>query len=247
MFVLDEVDAAAAQNRRPLFEFRDIIKDGYVRKALTSTPYMPDPTVRYTLVVDLGVKNDPTALTLLHRDQDKVILDCVTTWKPDPDAKVIVDLNNVEEMIIEICRCVTIEGVYGDHWQSSLMMQKLRGRGINANVAKVDFDDYQVFKRLLYGGGIILLNNGPLLKEIKDLQLYSGRKVDHPEGGHNDMASCLVMGVKILTKIGKSAQLSSNLAAEGEYVGENMHEAVAPYEQRPSGMDAGIVIDGIPL
>lgn len=248
----DKVDSAAKDFSRPqLFEFRDEIKDGFVRKFITKPPYLPDRSTRHVLVVDLGLKKDPTAMALMHRDQDKLIVDFVTTWKPipnkDPNKAVIVDLLNVEQMIIDICGHVTVEGVYGDHWQSSLLMQKLRSRSIPSEVMKVDFDDYEVFKRLLYAGNILLPKHHGLIQEIKSLQLFSGRKVDHPEGGHNDMAISVVMGTKVLTKLSKVAQMSSNMAAEGEYVGENMHEAVDIGDETIGGMDSGIVIDGIPL
>lgn len=244
----DKIDAAASNLQgKPMFEFRDVIGNGFVRKTISSLPYLPNKSIRYTLVLDLGVKKDPTALTLMHRDQDKIIVDFVTTWTPDEKQKIIVDLVNVEEIILQIASAVTVEGVYGDHWQSSLLMQKLRGRSIPSEVMKIDFDDYEIFKRLLYGGNIFLPRHQGLLKEIKELQLYSGRKVDHPEDGHNDMVATIVMGVKVLTKLSKTAQMSSNMAAEGEYVGENMHEALEPFSGPVGGMDHAILVDGIPI
>jgi hypothetical protein len=126
-------------------------------------------------------------------------------------------------------------------------MQKLRGRGIPSEVMKVDFDDYEIFKRLLYGGYIFLPRHQGLIKEIKELQLYSGRKVDHPEEGHNDMVVTIVMGIKVLTKLSKTSQMSSNMAAEGEYVGENMHEASNVPDANTAGHEWGILVDGIKI
>lgn len=242
----DRVDDAARVYAEPLFEFKDLVKNNLIRKEILKSPYYPDRSKRYVLVLDLGLKKDPAAMALMHREQDKVIVDFVTRWIPEPAKDIRVDLGNVEEIIESIFNTLTIDSLYADHWQSALLVQKMKGKGHAAETVKLEYDDYETFKRLLYTGNVVLPKNEILLDELKNLQLYSGKKVDHPDGGHNDMAITVVMGLKMLIKTGKGAQ-SSNMAAEGEYVGENLSEAVDVHEIEQMHMDNTIVIDGIPI
>jgi hypothetical protein len=242
----DKVDDAAKVYSDPLFEFKDAVKNSLITKTIIKSPFYPDRAKKYIIVLDLGLKKDPAAMSLMHREQDKVIVDFVTRWIPDPDKQIRVDLSNIEEIIEKIFDTLTVDGLYADHWQSALLVQKLKGKGRNAETVKLEYDDYETFKRLLYSGNIILPKNEALLEELKNLQLYSGKKVDHPDGGHNDLAITVVMGLKMLLKTGKGAQ-SSNMAAEGEYVGENINEAVDVHDTEPMNMDNAIVIDGIPI
>lgn len=242
---LDKIDHVARVTPNPLFEFKDIVKDGFVRKTISKMPYAPDRAIRYLALLDLGIKHDPTALTIMHRDVDRIVVDVVTRWMPDAKNKIIVDLTNVEDILKTINDSITLDGLYADHWNSALLIQKMRGLGLRADTMKIDYEDYEMFKRLVYAGSILLPKNAALLEEIKNLQLFSGKRVDHPEGGHNDMAATIVMGVKMLTRVGKGG--SANMAAEGEYVGDNMNEYVDPFEDSANSMDSGIVIDGIPI
>jgi len=130
---------------------------------------------------------------------------------------------------------------------SALFIQKLKSAGVNAEASKLEFDDFALFKRLLYAGNIVIPRNEQLFKELRNIQLVSKERVDHPEGGHNDMTVTLVMGVKVLVKE-KGNPGGVNLAAEGEYIGENLYEAVDSFtEFVPIQSDGGLQIDGIPL
>jgi hypothetical protein len=247
----DRIEAAAVAERQPLFLFKDKVENGMVKKELIRYPHFPDRTTQYSLLLDLGLKKDATALTLMHREGDKVIMDFTTAWVPDPEPKnpkdrILVDLANVEEMILAVRDKVTVKDLWCDRWNSALLVQKLRSKGLRADVTKLDYDDYEKFKRLLYAGNIELLPHRRMLEEIKNLQLYGGKKVDHAPDGHNDLAVTVVMGVKILTTVGKAA-LSSNLAAEGEYVGDNMHTAVDVLDLDDGRSGQGLMVDGIPI
>lgn len=243
----DRVDAAARHSDPPAFEFRDKVEDGFIKKTISRAPYSPDRSVQHIVTMDLGLKIDPTAVALMHREEDKIIVDFITTWVPNEKEHVIVDLMSVEDVITSVCSSVTVKQVYGDHWNSALFIRRLQSKGIGADVAKVDYDDHEIFKRLLYAGNIVLPKHAGLLEEIKNLQLFSGKKVDHAEGAHNDMAMAVIMGVKMLIKVGKGGS-SSNMAAEGEYINLNLNEAVEPYDPKETtGSDPTILIDGIPL
>jgi hypothetical protein len=192
------------------------------------------------------LKKDSTALTLMHRQDDKIIVDFSTVWIPDPRQNLVVDLQNVEEVIEKIRETVTISGLYCDRWNSAMLVQKLRGRGVKADTVKLEYDDFELFKRLLYAGNIQLPKNDRLLNELKSLQQVTQQRVDHPEGGHNDMAVTIVMGVKMLAKTSNSDG-GLGLLAEGEFVGDNLSGTVDDFSEYVPERTEGINVDGFPM
>jgi hypothetical protein len=245
MFLEDpeKVDMASKLNMVPLFEFKDSESNNMVQKVVSKAPFMHDRTKRYTVILDLSLKRDTTVLTIGHRDGDKIIVDCTTGWEPDPKRKIEVDLQNVEDVIGNIKESVTVDDIFADHWNSALLIQKLRSRGIRSDTMKIDFSDYEMFKRLLYSGSIVLPKHTKMINEIKNLQMFSGKKVDHGYGKHNDYAVTVIMLTKALTTLGKYGD-RSNLASEGEYVGDNLDESVDAMGTGDTISQTGMYIDG---
>ena len=242
----DKVDVATKGFVRPLFEFRDTTEDKMVRKYIDRSPFMPDQSIQYILVLDLGHKNDATALSMMHRDQDRVVVDFSTAWVPDEVAGSEVDFQNIEDMIEQLRKCVSIGGIYGDRWQSVMLFQKLRSRGVKAENIKLEMDDFEMFKRLLYAGNIQLPKHERLLAELKGLQRVSQTRIHHPDGAHDDMAVTIIMGVRVLAKA-ESGAGGIGLLAEGEFVGDNLDQnAESGMEFEPEKGD-GIQIDGFML
>ena len=241
----EKVDAAM-ENIPQLYDFKDVIEGEYVKKAIIRAPFMHDRSIQYVMAFDLSETRDYTALCIAHRDNDKIIVDTLTCWIPDKKKKIRVDLVNVEEVVNNIRQDITIERLMGDPWNSAMLIQKLRGQGVKANIMKLDLEDYELFKRLLYARQIVLPKNEMLSKELKKLQLIDGRKVDHLKGLHNDLSVTVVMCVKALLHVNDKSQ-SSSLMAEGEYVGDNLYEATDAYDPQVNEVKEGVEIDGITI
>jgi hypothetical protein len=242
----DKVELATTGFTRQLFDFKDYSRGEYIRKEVVRSPFMHDKSVQHVLLLDLSLKKDSTALTLMHRQDDKIIVDFSTVWIPDPRQNLVVDLQNVEEVIEKIKASVTIQGLYCDRWNSAMLVQKLRGRGMKAETVKLEYDDFELFKRLLYAGNIQLPKNERLLNELKSLQQVTQQRVDHPEGGHNDMAVTIVMGVKMLAKT-TASDGGLGLLAEGEFVGDNLSGTVDDFSEYVPERTEGINVDGFPM
>ena len=242
----EKVDLSTAGFVRPLFEFKDDVGDVYVRKSIARAPFMYNKSIQHILLLDLSLKKDSTALTLMHRDQDRIVVDFCTSWNPDPRIGVEVDLQNVEEIIDLIRRDVSVTGLYCDRWNSALLVQKMRGKGIKAETVKLDYEDFELFKRLLYAGNIQLPKNDRLLNELKSLQQVTQQRVDHPDGGHNDMAVTVVMGVRMLAKA-TTGDSGLGLLAEGEFIGDNLTGVNDEFAEFVVDKPDGVQIDGIPL
>lgn len=242
----EKVDLATAGFVRPLFDFKDSAVGEYVRKEIIRTPHMYDKSIQHVLLLDLSLKKDSTALTLMHRVEDRIIVDFSTAWVPDERKNLVVDLQNVEEVIEEVKKHVTIQSLYCDRWNSALLVQKLRSRGMKAETVKLEYDDFNLFKKLLYAGNIQLPKNDRLLSELKSLQQVTQQRVDHPDGGHNDMAVTIVMGVKMLAKTNTSDG-GLGLLAEGEFVGDNLTGTMDEFAEYVPEQTLGIQIEGFPI
>jgi hypothetical protein len=129
---------------------------------------------------------------------------------------------------------------------SAMLVQKLRGRGVKAETIRLEYDDFEMFKRLLYAGNIQLPKNERLLNELKSLQQVTKERIDHPDGGHNDMAVTIVMGVKMLAKVTSSGG-GLGLLAEGEFVSDNLSGSMDEGADYVPELPMGVQIDGFPL
>jgi hypothetical protein len=247
----DKLELAAKGFTKPLYEFSDTVENLMVKKKMTMFPIQYNQAINHILVLDLSLKSDPTALTLMHRDNDKIVTDFVTTWNPDPAKGTQVDLQNVESIIEQVCQHVNVKALYADRWQSALLIQKLRERGLNANTVKLDFEDFESFKRLLYAGNIIIPRNEQLFRELRNIQRVTQARVDHPDGEHNDITVTLVMGTKMLISDKASKGDGISFSADGELVKDNMFDRTDVMDEfadssEDDGM-GGVQIDGIPL
>lgn len=242
----DKIELATTGFVRPLFDFKDSVRGEYVRKEIARSPFKHNKAIQHVLLLDLSLKKDSTALTLMHRQDERIIVDFSTVWVPDEKRKLVVDLQNVEEIINKVRESVTISGLYCDRWNSAMLVQKLRSKGVKADTVKLEYDDFELFKRLLYAGNVQLPKNDRLLNELKSLQQVTQQRVDHPEGGHNDMAVTIVMGVKMLAKT-TNADGGLGLLAEGEFVGDNLSGTMDDFEEFVPERGEGIIVDGFPL
>ena len=242
----EKVELATSGFIRPLFDFKDSTSGEYIKKEIIRAPFMYNKSIQHVLLLDLSLKKDSTALTLMHRDEDRIIVDFSTVWIPDPRQNLVVDLQNVEDIIEKIRESVNVQSLYCDRWNSAMLVQKLRGRGMKAETVRLEYDDFTLFKKLLYAGNIQLPKNERLLNELKSLQQVTQQRVDHPDGGHNDMAVTIVMGVKMLAK-STTSDGGLGLLAEGEFVGDNLSGTIDEFDEYIEEKPMGVQIDGFPI
>ena len=94
-----------------------------------------------------------------------------------------------------------------DSWQAVETCQKLRQKGITAEVNSVDKDtkSYDSLKTALYEDRLKCYRYEPLISELKELELHLGGgrtrlgKVDHPDSGSKDVSDAVAQVVYALT------------------------------------------------
>jgi hypothetical protein len=142
------------------------------------------------------------ATGLVHADVHTIL-----KWQPlDKGRKNIypTDFMNVEEIILELAPYITLRDMTFDHWQSAMIIQRLYSKGVNTREWKSSFsqqvqrDIYLTLRDWLYAERIQLPDPSvspaaaQLHKELIELKLMNGRRIDHPKPrGSKDLSDCL--------------------------------------------------------
>lgn len=86
-----------------------------------------------------------------------IVVGVMLVWRPDPNANLSVDLDNVMEITISLAALVGNNvKVRLDHWNSALMERQLLGRGIQAERMNASIAGYNKMKAKTYSGTLWL-------------------------------------------------------------------------------------------
>jgi len=214
------LEASIDHNRMSCFDltekFFDQVINGirfdYVKISMDNFRF--NNLVDYAIHCDPGQKRDSFALAIGHKDGDKVIVDGCIEIRPIPKGNKAGLLPReayfpcVTDIILEINKKVSLFAVSYDKWNNTEQVHRLRDNKVLAVQKNFSRDDYMRFLNTLKAGnvrfpkrevdhnqiGFSAVRNVPVAKVLYELKRLNdnGRKVDHPPGGHNDIAECCV-------------------------------------------------------
>ena len=145
-----------------------------------------DPNYTYHLHMDPSVKNDHFGISMCHRTDAHVVVDLIHCFKAD---KGEIDYSMVEEFLDVLCdRFPTLNTATYDVYLAVQLYQRLQRKGITTEFLLIDKDAHDKLKiECVYTGRLVCYNSPIFRRELRDLDLVSGKKVDHPveneEGG----------------------------------------------------------------
>lgn len=166
----------------------------------------PMDNTNYASFADVsGGRHDDACVAIAHREGRTVVLDCIARYAAP---------HNPYEVVASIAgtiRCYGLDNCNGDSYAAEWTRMAFRSHGIEYNRAtrsvwnegaaaknKVAKPKSQLYLELLprlHSGEIELLDNDTLISQLASLQRRTrsgGRDtVDHPPGGHDDVANCL--------------------------------------------------------
>lgn len=165
-----------------------------------------DGKVRF-IHVDLGLKRDRAALSMVHSAGFKEIMtsvgverlpvvnvDLVYSWEAGNGAEI--NFSSVRQMIVDLCRKFDVGLVTFDRWQSVEMVQSLKAQGINADFHSVKKSAYDTLMTSIYDGRLRGYWNEILVEEeLLKLRLFGNNKIDHPASGSKDLADAVAGAV----------------------------------------------------
>jgi len=158
---------------------------------------LPRQNIRYAGFADMsGGRRDSAALAIAHRDNRKIILDYIREWKAPFSPYSVAG-----EMASELAR-YNLKTVTGDRYSAEFVVQAFRNHRITYRPSELNKSElYLELLPRICSREIELLDNERCIVQLSNLErrCRSGGNdiVDHPTGGHDDLAN-VVAGVTTL-------------------------------------------------
>jgi phage terminase large subunit-like protein len=168
-------------------------------------PLQPIPGIKYVIGVDLGWKNDRTAVAVAHLEPTTtpgtptVVIDRLDVWTGSRDNPVILD--NVETSILATANLFNRATIKMDAREGVGMAQRLRGHGLDvideAFTAALNSQLARTLEPLLRAHRLAIPDDPDLIDEFINLRIVepaSGQsRIEHTPGHHNDQAIAIAL------------------------------------------------------
>lgn len=161
---------------------------------------------RYSISLDVGLKNDRTVLAVCSAEGDApaVALDRMMVYQGSRRQSVSLDV--VEAAALEAWQGYGQPSLVADPWQAAQLCQRLRARGVR--VEEFTFSSQSVSRLALRLHGLIrdralqLPDDAELLDELTNVRLRETSpgvyRLDHDQGRHDDRAIALALAAENL-------------------------------------------------
>jgi hypothetical protein len=178
-------------------EFRADLEDLFDFDAITRcvvpdrTELPPVADLSYSAFVDpSGGRRDAFTVGIAHRDGERCVVDAVRAWRPPFNP------SGVVAECAALLREYRVSRVTGDRYAGEWPREAFRSEGVQYEVAaKTKSDLYLALVSTIHGEQIELPENETMLRELRSLERRRGSsgkdRVDHPPGGHDDLANAL--------------------------------------------------------
>lgn len=173
----ERVASILTSSLKSAFEFKDVVKTekapdgseinlitkvlaGFDKVALDKLKSLKVP---FGYHADSSKTNHNSVLSIGHKEsyvaeyeekkvlRDRVVVDLVLVWKPDPEKRIQVSIDNIEQVIKTIGKHLPIFGSW-DHWGSQQAIERLNRAGISSEGHNVTKEDYGSLRGKIYAG-----------------------------------------------------------------------------------------------
>ena len=151
--------------------------------------------------IDLGLKKDGCGIAMAHmeptgEEEPRAVVDLAVKWKATEGEEI--QLREVRQLVYELsARGFAIGKVTFDQFQSADSRQQLASRGYRVELQSVDrtMEAYEALRELIHERRIECHRQEELKRELSELEVHEGRKVDHPVKGSKDLADAVAGAV----------------------------------------------------
>jgi hypothetical protein len=186
---------------------------------------------------------------------NKLVVDGVVRWIPDPHRHLQVSLNNVEGFLLDLVeKGIKFKKISYDQWNSQTSLERLMSHRIHSEMHTISTRDYCELRTMVYAGGVDLLpwqleaDTDPywmLTWELEHL-INFGVRIDHPDNGSKDLADGLAGVNRLLNDIKAKEDVFRRLPSS---VGATMIGSGKPIPLGAEQVSPGIsrqVFEGMP-
>lgn len=145
----------------------------------------------YYMHLDPAINNCSFGIALAYRHGDKVYVPLAHGFNAGANSEI--DFEMLKEFIgLVIDRYPTIKLATFDSYIAASLAQYIVSRGVKVEFLNVNKEHHDNLKiEGIYRGKILTYSNEVLERELKDLELINGKKVDHPAEGSKDRADAV--------------------------------------------------------
>jgi len=187
-------------------------------------PYLREKSICYEgehfVGIDLGLKKDAAALTVLHRKGKKLEIDLYQRWLGS--SEVPVRISEIEDTLILILKNFNNCVLVCDPWQMMGTIQRFRSAGIEVlefyltaeNIGKLSRNLFYLLKNV----SLDLPENKKLREELKSMQVVEksyGWRIDHSEESSSDLTLSLGMASLVAMERGIDSYSGKDLSDLG--------------------------------
>ncbi len=178
-------------------EFRADLEDLFDFDAITRcvvpdrTELPPVSDLHYVAFTDpSGGRKDAFTIAVAHKDGEGCVVDLVRAWTPPFNP------SGVVAECAELLKAYRVTKVTGDRYAGEWPREAFRSEGVRYDLApKTKSELYLALVSSVHSERIEIPDNPTMLRELRSLERRrgtSGRdRVDHPPGGHDDLANAL--------------------------------------------------------
>lgn len=171
-----------------------------------------DPSRRYYIGIDLGLKHDRSVVAVVHKERETVIVDHLATWEGTVERPV--SLEDVQAYLGMLGRKIPrLRRGFLDPWQGAMLLERARRSGLPnleeytftpANLQKLSQAVWNVFR----SRNIRIPGHARLVDELVTARIVEKRygwRVDHQAGGFSD--HLMAVGLAIVAAIPDAGDL----------------------------------------
>jgi hypothetical protein len=160
----------------------------------------PKTGVMYVLGLDAAFRSDAFAAAWTHAEGERVIVDYVRSWQPQP--KRPVNFSVTMDSIIETCKYYGCRKAYADQVANEVIKQKLAQHGIaleqTSTGGRRASGVYQSLRAKCLAGQLELLDHAELIGQLRRLEIVrtsGGGETCAASSGHDDIAVATALSV----------------------------------------------------
>lgn len=163
--------------------------------------------IQYFLGLDIGIVKDRSAIAVVHKEEDKIILDSLKVWQGSRDDPIL--LSDLEEELRKANRLWNKPVMRVDPWQAIGIQQKLKKEGLNIELFNFSSESLAALSANLYtflhNGKLKIFKDDRLISELLSVKMLQnsrgGFRIDHKSSDFSDMTIALGIAAKIASDV----------------------------------------------
>jgi hypothetical protein len=206
-----KVIQAGAMGRRNMFigspDWRD--KWGFT-PTLDLSMLKPAPdAIDYIIALDPSIKHDAFGLSVLYLSTDDVIKTVGTTiFTAERGDEIHTD--TIAEVVNPICAALPVRAMVFDIYMHSQLHDIAKQYGSRVEQNNLDIQDWIMTRNDIYDGTSEIPYSDYLFKEMRELLVLNGKRVDHPRSGSKDQIDSIAQGISFIRREQEEAKLKNN-------------------------------------